>query len=209
VVLLDEIEKAHPDAFNMLLQILEDGRLTDSQGHKVDFRNTVVIMTSNLGARDISKSTSLGFTVQKDAGMDYGKMKERVLSELKKTFRPELLNRIDDVIVFHELSHEEIKKIVDLLMQRVKDQLAEQEIDIILSDEARERLVSEGYDPVYGARPLRRAIQKLIEDPLSEKVLAKEYMPGSTILIATDGEGNITFEKVEAPESGADLLQTT
>ena len=209
VVLLDEIEKAHPDAFNMLLQILEDGRLTDSQGHKVDFRNTVVIMTSNLGARDISKSTSLGFTVRKDAGMDYGKMKERVLSELKKTFRPELLNRIDDVIVFHELSHEEIKKIVDLLMQRVKDQLAEQEIDIILSDDARERLVSEGYDPVYGARPLRRAIQKLIEDPLSEKVLAKEYMPGSTILIATDREGNITFEKVEAPESGADLLQTT
>ncbi len=209
VVLLDEIEKAHPDAFNMLLQILEDGRLTDSQGHKVDFRNTVVIMTSNLGARDISKGTSLGFTTQKDTGMDYDKMKDRVLSELKKTFRPELLNRIDDVIVFHELSHNEIKKIVDLLMKRVKEQLAEQEIEIILSDDARETLVSEGYDPVYGARPLRRAIQKLIEDPLSEKVLAKEYLPGSTILIATDAEGRITFEKVEAPESGADLLQTT
>jgi len=209
VVLLDEIEKAHPDAFNMLLQILEDGRLTDSQGHKVDFRNTVVIMTSNLGARDISKGTSLGFTTQKEGGMEYGKMKDRVLSELKKTFRPELLNRIDDVIVFHELSHDEIKKIVDLLMQRVKDQLAEQEIEIILSDDAKEALVAEGYDPVYGARPLRRAIQKLIEDPLSEKVLAKEYLSGSTILIATDAERRITFEKVEAPESGADLLQTT
>ncbi len=209
VVLLDEIEKAHPDAFNMLLQILEDGRLTDSQGHKVDFRNTIVIMTSNLGARDISKGTYLGFTAQKEGGMDYGKMKERVLSELKKTFRPELLNRIDDVIVFHELSHGEIKQIVDLLMRRVKDQLAEQDVEIILSDDAKEALVKEGYDPVYGARPLRRAIQKLIEDPLSEKVLAKEYLPGSTILIATDREGHITFEKVEAPESGADLLQTT
>ncbi|MBN2025992.1 MAG: ATP-dependent Clp protease ATP-binding subunit [Actinobacteria bacterium] len=209
VVLLDEIEKAHPDAFNMLLQILEDGRLTDSQGHKVDFRNTIVIMTSNLGARDISKGTSLGFTTQKAGGMDYDKMKDRVLSELKKTFRPELLNRIDDVIVFHELTHEEIKKIVDLLMQRVKDQLAEQEIEIILSDDGKELLVSEGYDPMYGARPLRRAIQKLIEDPLSEKVLAKEYLPGSTILIATDKEGHITFEKVDAPSSGADLLQTT
>jgi ATP-dependent Clp protease ATP-binding subunit ClpC len=209
VVLLDEIEKAHPDAFNMLLQILEDGRLTDSQGHKVDFRNTIVIMTSNLGARDISKGTSLGFTTQKGGGMDYDKMKDRVLSELKKTFRPELLNRIDDVIVFHELSHAEIKQIVDLLMKRVKDQLAEQEIEIILSDDAKEALVMEGYDPVYGARPLRRAIQKLIEDPLSEKVLAKEYRPGSTILIATNREGRIVFEKVEAPESGADLLQTT
>jgi ATP-dependent Clp protease ATP-binding subunit ClpC len=209
VVLLDEIEKAHPDAFNMLLQILEDGRLTDSQGHKVDFRNTIVIMTSNLGARDISKGTSLGFTTRTEGGMDYDKMKDRVLSELKKTFRPELLNRIDDVIVFHELSHAEIKKIVDLLMQRVKDQLAEQEIDIILSDDAKEVLMKEGYDPMYGARPLRRAIQKLIEDPLSEKVLGKEYMPGSTILIAADNEGRITFEKVEAPESGADLLQTT
>jgi len=209
VVLFDEIEKAHPDAFNMLLQILEDGRLTDSQGHKVDFRNTIIIMTSNLGARDISKGTSLGFTTQKGVGMDYDKMKDRVLSELKKTFRPELLNRIDDVIVFHELSHAEIKQIVDLLMKRVKDQLAEQEIEIILSDDAKEALVMEGYDPVYGARPLRRAIQKLIEDPLSEKVLAKEYRPGSTILIATDREGRVVFEKVEAPESGADLLQTT
>ena len=209
VVLLDEIEKAHPDAFNMLLQILEDGRLTDSQGHKVDFRNTIVIMTSNLGARDISKGTSLGFTTSKEGGMDYDKMKDHVLSELKKTFRPELLNRIDDVIVFHELSHAEIKQIVDLLMQRVKDQLVEQEIDIILSDDAKEVLMREGYDPMYGARPLRRAIQKLIEDPLSEKVLIKEYRPGSTILIAADNEGRITFEKVEAPESGADLLQTT
>jgi len=209
VVLLDEIEKAHPDAFNMLLQILEDGRLTDSQGHKVDFRNTIVIMTSNLGARDISKGTSLGFTARKEGGLDYEKMKDRVLSELKRTFRPELLNRIDDVIVFHELSHEEIKQIVDLLMKRVRDQLAEQDMELILSEEAKEVLVKEGYDPVYGARPLRRAIQKLIEDPLSEKILAKEFMPGSAILIGADAEGRITFEKVEAPETGADLVQLT
>jgi len=209
VVLLDEIEKAHPDAFNMLLQILEDGRLTDSQGHKVDFRNTIVIMTSNLGARDISKGTPLGFTAKKEGGLDYEKMKERVLSELKRTFRPELLNRIDDVIVFHELSHEQIKQIVDLLMKRVKDQLAEQDMELILSDDAKEVLVKEGYDPVYGARPLRRAIQKLIEDPLSEKILAKEFQPGSTILVATDGEGRITFERVQAPESGADIVQLT
>ena len=209
VVLLDEIEKAHPDAFNMLLQILEDGRLTDSQGHKVDFRNTIVIMTSNLGARDISRGTSLGFTAQKGVGMDYDRMKDQVLSELKKAFRPELLNRIDDVIVFHELSHAEILKIVDLLMKRVKEQLSEHDIEIILSEDAKEGLVKEGYDPVYGARPLRRAIQKLIEDPLSDKILGKEYLPGSAILIATDKEGHITFEKVEAPESGADLLQTT
>jgi ATP-dependent Clp protease ATP-binding subunit ClpC len=209
VVLLDEIEKAHPDAFNMLLQILEDGRLTDSQGHKVDFRNTIVIMTSNLGARDISKGTSLGFTARKDEGLDYEKMKERVLSELKRTFRPELLNRIDDVIVFHELTHEQIKQIVDLLMKRVKDQLAEQEMELILSEDAKEVLVKEGYDPVYGARPLRRAIQKLIEDPLSEKILAKEFQPGSTILVAADEEGRITFEKVQAPESGADIVQLT
>jgi len=137
------------------------------------------------------------------------KMKDRVLSELKRTFRPELLNRIDDVIVFHELSHEEIKQIVDLLMKRVRDQLAEQDMELILSEEAKEVLVKEGYDPVYGARPLRRAIQKLIEDPLSEKILAKEFMPGSAILIGADAEGRITFEKVEAPETGADLVQLT
>jgi len=209
VVLLDEIEKAHPDAFNMLLQILEDGRLTDSQGHTVDFRNTIIIMTSNLGARDISKGTSLGFTARKEGGLDYDKMKDQVLSELKKAFRPELLNRIDDVIVFHELSHEEIKAIVDLLMRRVKEQLEDQDIEIILSDDAKEILVEKGYDPVYGARPLRRSIQKLIEDPLSEKLLSKEFLPGSTILVGMDEEGRVTFEKVEAPESGADLMPVT
>ncbi|MDY6796686.1 MAG: ATP-dependent Clp protease ATP-binding subunit [Actinomycetota bacterium] len=209
VVLLDEVEKAHPDAFNMLLQILEDGRLTDSQGHTVDFRNTIIIMTSNLGARDISKGTSLGFSTQTETGIDYEKMKDRVLSELKKAFRPELLNRIDDVIVFHELSHQEIKQIVDLLMHRVKEQLDEQDIEIVLADEAKEMLVMEGYDPVYGARPLRRSIQKLIEDPLSEKILHKEYTAGSTILISCDENGRITFEKVEAPESGADLMSLT
>jgi ATP-dependent Clp protease ATP-binding subunit ClpC len=209
VVLFDEIEKAHPDVFNMLLQILEDGRLTDAQGHTVDFRNTVIIMTSNMGARDITKSTPLGFTPAQDQGIDYEKMKERVLSELKRTFRPELLNRIDEIIVFRDLSHEEIKQIVDLLMKRVKEQLKEQDVEIILSDEAKEVLVKEGYDPIYGARPLRRAIQRLVEDPLSERILAKEIEPGNTVLITADEEGHIVFEKVQAPDSGADLMTLT
>jgi len=206
VILLDEIEKAHPDAFNMLLQILEDGRLTDSQGHTVDFRNTVIIMTSNLGARDISKATALGFTVQTEQGIDYEKMKERVLSELKRTFRPELLNRIDEIIVFHELTHEEILQIVDMLMKRVIEQMRSQDVDLILSPEARELLAKEGFDPVFGARPLRRAIQRLVEDPLSEKILSKQIVPGEVIRITVDQEGKIAFEKVEVPESGAEIV---
>ncbi len=206
VILLDEIEKAHPDAFNMLLQILEDGRLTDSQGHTVDFRNTVIIMTSNLGARDIGKATALGFTTQTDGGIDYDKMKERVLSELKRTFRPELLNRIDEIIVFHELTHEEILQIVDMLMRRVIEQMRSQDVDLVLSDEARELLAKEGFDPVFGARPLRRAIQRLVEDPLSEKILSKQIVPGEVIRITVDAEGGIAFEKVEVPESGAEMV---
>ncbi len=209
VVLLDEIEKAHPDAFNMLLQILEDGRLTDSQGHTVDFRNTIIIMTSNMGARDITKATALGFTAQTDTAIDYDKMKERVLSELKRTFRPELLNRIDEIIVFHELKHSEILQIVDLLMKRVKEQMQSQDIELILSDRAKEVLAKEGYDPIFGARPLRRAIQRLIEDPLSEKVLTKEIQPGMIIRINADDEGKIIFEKVEVPESGVEMLPVT
>jgi ATP-dependent Clp protease ATP-binding subunit ClpC len=207
VVLLDEIEKAHPDVFNMLLQILEDGRLTDSQGHTVDFRNTIIIMTSNMGARDIGKATELGFTVQKEGTtLDYEKMKERVLSELKRTFRPELLNRIDEIIVFHELKHDDILQIVDLLMKRVIEQMRSQDIELVLTNEAKEVLAKEGFDPVFGARPLRRAIQRLVEDPLSEKFLRKEIQPGMIIRIAADQEGKVIFEKVEVPDTGVEVL---
>jgi len=183
VVLLDEIEKAHPDVFNILLQILEDGKLTDAQGRKVDFRNTIVIMTSNIGAASISKNQSLGFSIGDDSGLSYEDMKDRVMSELKKVFRPELLNRIDEVIVFHKLTKDEIKTIVDLLMKRLRDQMGEHAADVSLTEEAKELLVEKGYDPTMGARPLRRAIQRFIEDPLADFVLGREITPGSTILV--------------------------
>jgi ATP-dependent Clp protease ATP-binding subunit ClpC len=183
VVLLDEIEKAHPDVFNILLQILEDGKLTDAQGRKVDFRNTIVIMTSNLGAAQISKNQTLGFSVGEEGGLSYEEMKERVMSELKKVFRPELLNRIDEVIVFHKLERTEIVQIVDLMMKRVRDEMAKHGTVVELTDDARELLVEQGYDPTMGARPLRRAIQRLIEDPLADFILGRELTPSSTILI--------------------------
>jgi ATP-dependent Clp protease ATP-binding subunit ClpC len=183
VLLLDEIEKAHPDVFNILLQILEDGKLTDAQGRKVDFRNTIVIMTSNIGASTISKNQTLGFSIGDDSGLSYEEMKDRIMGELKKVFRPELLNRIDEVIVFHKLTKEEIKTIVDLLMKRLRDQMGQHAADVSLTEEAKELLVEKGYDPTMGARPLRRAIQRYIEDPLADFVLGREVTPGSTILV--------------------------
>jgi ATP-dependent Clp protease ATP-binding subunit ClpC len=183
VVLLDEIEKAHPDVFNILLQILEDGKLTDAQGRKVDFRNTIVIMTSNIGAATISKNQSLGFAMGDESGLSYEEMKDRIMGELKKVFRPELLNRIDEVIVFHKLTKDEIKTIVDLMMKRVKEQMGEHETSIDLTEGAKELLVDKGYDPAMGARPLRRAIQRFIEDPLADFVLGRSLKPGSTILV--------------------------
>ena len=183
VVLLDEIEKAHPDVFNILLQILEDGKLTDAQGRKVDFRNTIVIMTSNIGAAQISKNQTLGFSIGDEQGLSYEEMKERVMGELKKVFRPELLNRIDEVIVFHKLAKEEIKVIVELLLKRLRDQMGEHSAEISLTEEAKDLLVDKGYDPTMGARPLRRAIQRFIEDPLADFVLGREITPGSTILV--------------------------
>jgi len=208
VVLLDEIEKAHPDVFNILLQILEDGRLTDAQGRKVDFRNTIVIMTSNIGAGTISKNQTLGFSIGDESGLSYEDMKERVLGELKKVFRPELLNRIDEVIVFHKLTKEEITTIVDLVLRRLREQMGEHEVAIELTDEAKELLVEKGYDPAMGARPLRRAIQRYIEDPLADFVLGRSLEPGSTILVERKDEdevditvipGEITPEKVTVP----------
>jgi len=200
VVLLDEIEKAHPDVFNILLQILEDGKLTDAQGRKVDFRNTIVIMTSNIGAATISKNQSLGFTVGDEAGLSYDEMKTRIMGELKKVFRPELLNRIDEVIVFHKLSKEEIKQVVDLLLKRLREQMAQHEATIELTEDAKDLLVEKGYDPTMGARPLRRAIQRLIEDPLADFVLGRSIGPGSTIRVdRKEGEEDISLELIEGP----------
>ncbi len=189
VVLFDEIEKAHPDVFNTLLQILEDGHLTDSQGHKVDFKNTIIIMTSNLGTRDMQKGPGIGFAASANEEVTYERMRDRVTEELKKSFRPEFLNRIDEVIVFRSLTQEDVKNIVDLMMTRVRDQLKAKDIDIELTDGAKTLLATQGFDASLGARPLRRTIQRLVEDPLSEKLLWKEFRAGQTIIVdAQDGE---------------------
>ncbi|MDH3752644.1 MAG: ATP-dependent Clp protease ATP-binding subunit [Acidimicrobiia bacterium] len=204
VVLFDEIEKAHPDVFNTLLQILEEGRLTDSQGRSVDFRNTVLIMTSNLGTRDLRKA-NLGFT-KVDEAVTYERMKEKVNDALKEHFRPEFLNRIDDVIVFHELSKAEVTLIVDLMIKRVTTQLEAQGIGLELTHEAKLHLADRGYDPTLGARPLRRAIQREVEDPLSERLLWKEFRAGERIIVDTEpdpdnpGQHRMVFEGVEGFE---------
>jgi ATP-dependent Clp protease ATP-binding subunit ClpC len=193
VVLFDEIEKAHPDVFNTLLQILEDGHLTDSQGHKVDFKNTIIIMTSNLGTRDIQKGPGIGFAASGNEEVTYERMRDRVTEELKKSFRPEFLNRIDEVIVFRSLTQEDVKNIVDLMMKRVTEQLKAKDIEIELTDSARTVLAAQGYDQSLGARPLRRTIQRLVEDPLAEKLLYKEFRAGETVIV--DGrDGEIVFE---------------
>ena len=198
VILLDEIEKAHPDVFNILLQVLEEGKLTDSQGRKVDFRNTIVIMTSNIGAATIAKNQNFGFSQSEDeSGQSYDDMKGKIMGELKRVFRPELLNRIDEVIVFHKLSREQILHIVDFMLNRLREQLEQHEVTIELTDSAKELLVQEGYDPAMGARPLRRAIQRILEDPLADFVLAQQMQPGSTILVnRKEGTDEVTMDIV-------------
>jgi ATP-dependent Clp protease ATP-binding subunit ClpC len=197
VVLFDEIEKAHPDVFNTLLQILEDGRLTDAQGRSVDFKNTVIIMTSNLGTADLRKA-SVGFA-KADEAVTYERMKEKVNDELKRHFRPEFLNRIDEVIVFHELSQTEVTEIVDLMMKRVVGQLESQGINLDLTPAAKDLLSRKGYDPTLGARPLRRAIQRLVEDPLSERILWKEFRAGETVVVDVEDD-QIAFRSIEGIE---------
>jgi len=189
VVLFDEIEKAHPDIFNSLLQILEDGRLTDAQGRVVDFKNTVIIMTTNLGTRDIAKGVSLGFADSADSQTSYDRMKAKVNDELKTHFRPEFLNRIDDIVVFHQLSQDEIIEIVDLMIDRLDNRLRDKDMAIDLTPAAKQLLAKRGYDPVLGARPLRRTIQREIEDPLSEKMLFGDLKPGEIVIVDTEGEG--------------------
>ena len=204
VILLDEIEKAHPEAFNMLLQIMEDGHLTDAKGRKVDFRNTIIIMTSNVGAAKIQTNSSLGFrqqgdTVETRAAASYELMKEKVQTELKTNFRPEFLNRIDATIVFRSLTVEEITQIVDLMLKRVREQLKAQGMILEISQAAKEHLIELGYDQAYGARPLRRTIQNLIEDPLAEHLLLGRYSVGETIQVDLDPDGNgLVIAAIEA-----------
>ena len=196
VILLDEIEKAHPDVFNILLQVMEDGRLSDNLGHTVDFRNTVLIMTSNLGTEQITTEGNLGFQAQNKGTLSHEEIKNRVMSELKRNFRPEFLNRVDEVIVFHSLTKKEIKKIVDLMLNEVKELLKEKEIELEVSEQAKDLMAKEGYDPDFGARPLRRAIQRLIENPLSEKILEGKFKQGDTVSVETE-EGNIVLKRKE------------
>jgi len=180
VILFDEIEKAHPDVFNILLQILEEGRLTDSQGRKVDFRNTVLIMTSNVGARDITKGVSLGFGVERDS-FSSEQIREKITSELKDLFRPEFLNRLDEIVIFDALTEDQIECIVDIMMHTTQEQLALQGLSLRLTDEARKFLAEKGFEPASGARPLRRAIQRYIDDVLSEELLDGKWKSGDVI----------------------------
>ncbi len=213
VVLFDEIEKAHPDIFNSLLQVLEDGRLTDAQGRTVDFKNTVIIMTTNLGTRDISKSLGLGFANADDDLTNYDRMKGKVQDELKNHFRPEFLNRIDDVIVFHQLTKDQIIQIVDLMIANLDDRLKAKDMGIELTQAAKDLLAARGYDPLLGARPLRRVIQREIEDSLSERILFGELKAGEIIVVDVEGvdaEAKFTFAgspKATLPDSPEDLAE--
>jgi ATP-dependent Clp protease ATP-binding subunit ClpC len=199
VVLLDEIEKAHPEVFNILLQILEDGHLTDAKGRRVDFRNVVIIMTSNVGAKSLLKDTSLGFRPASEleaqrADQQYDRMRDKVLEQLKSQFRPEFLNRVDSLVVFRSLTVEEIRQIVELLLSRVREQLRSQGIGLDVTQEAKDHLIKIGYDADYGARPLRRVIQNLVEDPLAEALLVGRFLAGQTIVVDRDGDAGLTIE---------------
>jgi ATP-dependent Clp protease ATP-binding subunit ClpC len=212
VVLFDEVEKAHPDVFNTLLQVLEDGRLTDGQGRVVDFKNTVLILTTNLGTRDVSKAVNLGFQASNDESSNYERMKQKVTDELKQHFRPEFLNRIDDTIVFHQLTEDEIVKIVDLMLARLDVQMRNKDMGLELTPAAKALLAKKGYDPVLGARPLRRTIQREIEDPLSEKILFGELAPGQIVLVDAapvdplKKDGPQTFVFRGEPKGGEQLV---
>jgi ATP-dependent Clp protease ATP-binding subunit ClpC len=206
VILLDEIEKAHPEALNMLLQIMEDGHLTDAKGHKVDFRHAILIMTSNVGAEQLSRQQALGFDLAHDERdkfeTEYDHMREKVLGELKRLFKPEFLNRVDKIIVFRPLSRDDLHRIVDIQLRRMLPRLTEQKVTIEITEEARDRIVSEGYEPQFGARPLRRAIMSLIEDPLSEKLLSGEIHPGDHVVVDVEG-GEVRMRTLEPTATAA------
>jgi ATP-dependent Clp protease ATP-binding subunit ClpC len=208
-VLLDEIEKAHPDVFNLLLQVLEDGRLTDSQGRQVDFKNSVIIMTSNVGATGMTTTTDIGFRPQKISSEDivkaYERMKSRVLEEVKQTFRPEFLNRVDEVVVFHQLTREEIEKIVTLELDKVIREVRAQEMELKVTDAAKAVLARKGWDPQFGARPLRRAIQRLVEDEVAEEMLRGTFGSGDHILADVDPDDpeKLKYSKIPSVEPPA------
>jgi ATP-dependent Clp protease ATP-binding subunit ClpC len=200
VVLLDEIEKAHPEVFNILLQMLDDGQLTDSFGRKVDFRNTVVIMTSNMGTREARIGKSLGFA-KDNVQTDYDKMKGKILDEMKRTFNPELINRIDETVIFHSLEKHHILAIVDILLRDIVKRMSSKAITLELRPEAKEFLADKGWDPNFGARPLRRSIQRYLEDPLAEEILRGERMNNINVIVSKDEiEGKLSFEVVPVPK---------
>ena len=204
VVLFDEVEKAHPDIFNSLLQILDEGRLTDAQGRVIDFKNTVIVMTTNLGTRDIAKSVSLGFSGSTNAEGSYEKMKAKVADELKQHFRPEFLNRVDEIVVFRQLTQEDIERIVDLMIAQVEIRLKDRDMGIELTPAAKTLIAQRGFDPTLGARPLRRAIQRDIEDHLAEKILFSEVKSGEIVVVDVADPGSETaFTFTGVPRSEA------
>jgi ATP-dependent Clp protease ATP-binding subunit ClpC len=190
-VLFDEIEKAHPDVMHLLLQILEEGKITDSLGRKIDFRNTIIIMTSNVGAELLKKQTIMGFGAPKDSH-DYETMREKILEETKRVFKPEFLNRLDETIVFHSLGKEELLRIVDLESDKVLARIKAKEIHVELSESAKDFLIEKGYDPQYGARPMRRAVERYLEDPLAEELLRGNVKPGETVEVVAEN-GKLVF----------------
>jgi len=205
---LDEIEKAHYDVFNILLQVLEDGRLTDSQGRTVDFKNTVIIMTSNVGAKHLKQDTgTMGFLTESRASDTEQNAKSRVLDEVKRTFRPEFLNRVDELIVFSSLTDKELIKIVDIMLEDVTKRLNDNDITLEVTEKAKGELLKEGRDYAYGARPLRRAIQKLVEDEIAEMMLRSEAVAGTTILVNADEEGKLNFSKKETENEASPVQE--
>ena len=224
VVLFDEIEKAHPDIFNTLLQVLDDGHLTDGQGRKVDFKNTIIILTTNLGTRDIAKAANTGFNLGTNTESSYQRMKEQVSAELKQQFRPEFLNRLDDIIVFKQLTEPQVRQIVDLDVKQLNDRLFGRHMSLELTDAAKDLLAQKGFDPLLGARPLRRVIQRDIEDAISEKILMGDLEDGQRVKVDAEGEGilgeftftgeafeepNQTYNPVKATETAAETDAAT
>jgi ATP-dependent Clp protease ATP-binding subunit ClpC len=199
VVLLDEIEKAHPEVFNILLQVLEEGRLTEAKGRAVDFRNTVIIMTSNVGADLIKRQNTIGFRRETDDN-NYREMKDRLMEDVKHTFRPEFINRVDEIIVFHELNGEQLGEIVGIMLKEVEERIRQNGYRLAITDSAKEVIAKDGYDPVFGARPLRRAIQRLVEDQLAEDILGGKFPEGSHILVDSE-DGHLTFARVPENDS--------
>ncbi|MCU1325925.1 MAG: Clp protease ClpX [Bryobacterales bacterium] len=196
VVLFDEIEKGHPDVFNTMLQILDDGRLTDGQGRTVDFKNTVIIMTSNVGSAIVADGNPIGFSINHKGGTAQEDVRKRLLEALKTTFRPEFLNRVDDIIVFNTLSKEHLSVIIDLQLKRVESLLSARGLKMVVTQAAKDAIMAEGYDAAFGARPLKRAIQRLVQDPLALRLLAGDFLSGETILVDEDGSsGKLKFDK--------------